>query len=624
MNPKISFFFVIIIALMLFQGVVFAQSSGNDINNDINKIEADLYQNPTQGKKDLLLLLEQNPSAPDSIKGYIYLKLATAFGMLNQLDSGLWAANHSIDFYNHQIEKANALKIKAILYRFKGEYQLAEAAIKEGLLLNDSIWQNPPFKATLLQEYASLNNDQNKFFSATQLYLKALETVNAPDYKDLNLIFNRLKIQVNLAEAYSQSGNHDFAIRLFHEVMPKLDSIKDYDGYIRAGYRLAESYIKTNQCDLAEKLANKLLPMTEALKNEELKSYIILISGISRSHQEKYGEAIPFYRQSFGLMEKNQSAFILDCAIPYLTALRNTNGREEAHKIIHSQLVQTALTSAMKSTLLNFKKVAVHFIWNELSPTQLNAYYQDILKLSDTVTSESQKQQAWDLQAKYQFDEQEKNTKALTRENELLRSREDYKHKQIFLIIIIASLLITIILLFTLRIRQRSLTQAKELEVQKKEVEIHKQQTEWAVREKNYRDQLLEQQKDVLTQTLADSEELKAKMIQLVEEQGIERRKELVEQFEKSNEEKTGLEKLLVQFNNIHPSFNSELLKSYPKLSQSDLQFCILYRMNISTKDIALLLRIEPRSIYAKKYRIMEKMGLGKEDDFDTIVFMES
>lgn len=624
MNTKVRFPFITIIGLMLFQTVIFGQSSDKEMTNNINKIESYLFQNPTQGKTDFLLLLQKNPSAPDSTKGYIYLKLATAFGMINELDSGLWAANHSIDFFKHHMEKANALKIKAILYRIKGEYPPAEAALKEALSMNDSIWKNQPLKATLLQEYASLNNDQNKFYSATQLYLKALETIDAPGYNDPNLTFNRLKIQVNLAEAYSQSGNHDFAIRLFHEVLPKLDSIKDYDGYVRAGYHLADSYIKTNQCALAEKLANKLLPMTESLKNEELKSYIILIMGMSRAHQQKYSEAIPYYRQGFELMKKNQSAFILDCAIPYLTALKYTNGYEEGHEIIKNQLVQTALTSAMKSTLLNFKKVAVNFISNELSPTQLNAYYEDVLKLQDTVNSESQKQQALELQAKYQFEEQDKTAKLLTRENELLHKSEDYKRKQIYLIILIAFLLITTILLLTLRIRQRSLLQAQELEVKKKEVEIHKQQTEWAIQEKNYRDQLLEQQKIVLTQTLSDSEELKIKMNQMVEEQGLERRKEMLEQFEKTKEEKIGLDKLLVQFNNIHPSFNAALLKTYPKLSQSDLQFCILYRMNMSTKDIASLLHVEPRSIYAKKYRIMEKMGLGKEDDFDKIIFDRS
>ena len=623
MNPKIAFPFIFI-TLMFLQTFVFAQSSVKEIKNNINKIESYIYQNPSKGKTDLLLLLEKYPAAPDSIKAYIYIKLTTAFGMINLLDSGLWAANLSINFFNDRMEKGHALKMKAILHRMKGEYQPAEAALKEGLLLNDSIWKNQQLKATLLQEYASLNIDQNKFYSATQLYLKALETVNTPDYKDPNLIYNRLKFQGNLAEAYSKSGNHNFAIRLFGEILPKLDSLKDYDGYIRSGYQLVESYIETNQYALADKLANKLLPMAEALKNEELKSYILLILGSSRSHQQKFGEAIPYYRQSFEIMEKNQSAFILDCAIPYLTALKSTNGNDEARRIINNQLVQTALASAVKSNLLNFKKVAVHFIWNDLTSTQLQTYYQDMLKLSDTVNSESQKQQALEIQAKYQFEEQEKNTKALTIENTFLRKSEDYKRKQIYLIIIIASLLITTILLSALRIRQRSLLQSKELEVKKKEIEIHLQQTEMAVKEKNYREQLLEQQKSLLTQTLADSEELKIKLNQLVEEQTIDRRKELLEQFVKLKEENFGLDKLLVQFNNIHPSFNSGLLKLYPKLTHADLQFCILHRMNMSTKDVASLLQIEPRSIYAKKYRIMEKMGLGKEDDFEKIIFEQA
>jgi tetratricopeptide (TPR) repeat protein/DNA-binding CsgD family transcriptional regulator len=620
MNPKIGLSFVIITCTIL-HGVVFAQSSVKEINNEISKIESYIYQNPTQGKTELLLLLKRNPSAPDSIKGLLYLKLATAFGMVNQLDSGLWAANESIKFYKQKKEQVHSLKIKAIIYRIKGEYPQAELAIKEGLLLNDSIWKNQPLKATLLQEYASLNVDINKFYSATQLYLNALETVDAPDYKDPNKVFNRLKIQVNLAEAYSQSGNHDFAIRQFQQVMPKLDSLKDYDGYVRSGYHLSKSLVETKQYSSADSLSDKLLAMTETLNNEELKSYIHLLKGDSRSHQLKYREAMPHYRKSFELMQKNKSPFILECATAYLTALKNTNGHEEGLKIVKNQLVQNALTYAKKSNLLNFKKVAVTFIWTELTANELHGYYQDILGLSDAVNSESQQIEARELQAKYQFEEQEKISQLLGRENALLRKSEDYKRKQIYLIITIASLLIATILLLALRIRHRSQIQARELEVQKKENEIQKQQTEWVMQENNYRDQLLEQQKTVLTQALADSEELKEKLNQMVEEQGLERRKEMLQQFEEAKEEKLGLDKLLVQFNNIHTGFIPNLHKSYPKLSQSDLQFCMLYRINMSTKDIASLLRIEPRSIYAKKYRIMEKMALGKEDDFDKIIF---
>ncbi len=621
MNLKIKILLVLINGLGLLHATVYAQNSVSEINSSIKKIESYLYQNPTLGKADLLSLLEKNPSAPDSSKGIIYLKLATAWGMINRLDSAIWAANQSIDLLNHKMEKVHAIKMKAILFRIKGEYQQAESAIKESLTLNDSIWKNQPLKATILQEYASLNLDQNKFYNATQLYLKALETMNAPDYKDPNGAFNRLKIQINLAEAYLQSGNPDYAINNFQKVLPKLDSLKDYDGYIRAGYHLAEAYIQTKQYGLAERLNNKLLSMAIELKNEELKSYIILTQGLSLSHQQKYGEGIPYYRKAFKLLEKNQSSYILECTIHYLTALKNTNGIEEGLKIIKNQSVKTAMNSSSKVTLLNYRKIAVNFIWKELTAAQLHAYYQDIVKLSDSVNKESQQQQALELQAKYQFEEQEKNTKTLAKENTMLRSSENYKRKQIYLIIIISTLLIVTILLLMARVRQRVLIQAQELEVQKKENELQKQQTSWALQEKNYRDQLLEQQKILLIQTLADSDELKIKLNQMVEEQELDRRKELMKQFEKTKEGKIDLDKLLVQFNYIHPAFTSSLLNTYPKLTQSDLQFCILYRMNISTKEIAILLNVEQRSIYAKKYRIAEKMELGKEEDFDKIIF---
>ncbi len=403
--------------------------------------------------------------------------------------------------------------------------------------------------------------------------------------------------------------------------MPKLDSLKDYEGYIRAGYQLAEYFIQTNQCKSSDSLVGILLPVARQLKNEELESYLILKLGISQSQQHNDQVALTYYRQAFTLMNKNHSAFILDGVIPYLTGLKNTGGSSEALSIMNTETVQTSLKGAKNEDLLNYKKIAIHFIWNRLSPAQLNEYYQDILRLSDTVKSEGQKQMTLELQSKYQFEQQEKNAQTLARENELLRKSEEYKRKQIYLIMLIAAFLFTSIVLFYLRVRQRSRIQAQELDMQKKENEIQKQQTAWAIQEKNYRDQMLEQQKIVLTQTLSDSDELKEKMRQLVEEKGMERRKELLEQFEKAKGDKMGLEKLLVHFNIIHPAFVSELHIAYPKLSQSDLQYCILYRMNISTKDIASLLHIEPRSIYAKKYRIMEKMALGKEDDFDKIIF---
>jgi DNA-binding CsgD family transcriptional regulator len=81
------------------------------------------------------------------------------------------------------------------------------------------------------------------------------------------------------------------------------------------------------------------------------------------------------------------------------------------------------------------------------------------------------------------------------------------------------------------------------------------------------------------------------------------------------------MESLLSQFNAVYPTFMSSLLKRYPVLSQSDLQFCTMIRMNLSTKEISSLFNIEQRSVYARKYRIMKKIGLNEDDNLESVLF---
>jgi len=118
-----------------------------------------------------------------------------------------------------------------------------------------------------------------------------------------------------------------------------------------------------------------------------------------------------------------------------------------------------------------------------------------------------------------------------------------------------------------------------------------------------------------------DAAELRAQLEQLVMEQQQDRRKELLDQFERTKEEKMGLGFMVSQFNALHPTFAAELIRNYPVLSTADIQFCTLCRMNLNTKEISTLLSIESRSVYVRKYRIIEKMGLSETDDFEKVLF---
>jgi DNA-binding NarL/FixJ family response regulator len=191
----------------------------------------------------------------------------------------------------------------------------------------------------------------------------------------------------------------------------------------------------------------------------------------------------------------------------------------------------------------------------------------------------------------------------------------------LYFTISIAALALTILGLLFLRLRQRSMEKDRALKSNQQELQFQKERREWAEKEKDLRDLLIHQQKAELMRSIEDAEELRNKLEQLVKEQQAERRQELLDQFEISKAEKRGMEFLLSQFNAAYPTFMSSLIKTYPKLSQSDVQFCTMFRMNLSTKEISSLFNIEQRSVYARKYRIMKKMGFGEDENFERLIF---
>ena len=51
----------------------------------------------------------------------------------------------------------------------------------------------------------------------------------------------------------------------------------------------------------------------------------------------------------------------------------------------------------------------------------------------------------------------------------------------------------------------------------------------------------------------------------------------------------------------------------HPKLTPNDLRLCAYLRLNLSSKEIAPLLNISPKSVEVKRYRLRKKMELPHE-----------
>ncbi|MDU1904357.1 MAG: tetratricopeptide repeat protein [Dysgonomonas sp.] len=73
----------------------------------------------------------------------------------------------------------------------------------------------------------------------------------------------------------------------------------------------------------------------------------------------------------------------------------------------------------------------------------------------------------------------------------------------------------------------------------------------------------------------------------------------------------------------VHPDFYKRLQeKANNKLTSLDLKYCRLIFLKFSSKEMADMLSVEPKTIRVTKYRLKQKLGLGKDDDLN--MFIES
>jgi hypothetical protein len=74
-------------------------------------------------------------------------------------------------------------------------------------------------------------------------------------------------------------------------------------------------------------------------------------------------------------------------------------------------------------------------------------------------------------------------------------------------------------------------------------------------------------------------------------------------------------ESFMFAFQNIFPQFSGKLLNINSDLQQSEIEFCALLKLKLTTKEIAQHTFIETRTVQNKKYRLRKKLEISANED---------
>ena len=98
--------------------------------------------------------------------------------------------------------------------------------------------------------------------------------------------------------------------------------------------------------------------------------------------------------------------------------------------------------------------------------------------------------------------------------------------------------------------------------------------------------------------------------------EGAERlSKKLIQSISRNKTMDRDWEEFSKYFGQVHADFFDKLKERHPKLTGGELRHCALVRMNLSLKESAEILGIDPNSVKVARYRIKKKMNIDESED---------
>lgn len=570
------------------------------------KKQEDAFRLIFENREKAIVLIDSLISEYEHVQTHVQGKNLSNKGVYyaiqNQLDSSIYYFEQAL----HITEKdhvfyPNLSNNLAIVYKKKGDYEQALDVLVEALNIAK---QQDNFEALgkLYSETASLYRSLNQYDLAIEYSLKSIE-VDEQNNGNQKFIYNKKQ---RLANLYSDLGNYAFAKDIYEEIIPYYNKTIFIDAKVSTYLNHAAALIELNDFDKAKDYLEKCEQIFRGFHNEELYAFYHLIYGNYHNENKNFIKAELFYKNALGNFNKHLDNYPKSLNT-YLTFLANNNRYED---IINYSTEFKALENFKNiglKDLIDYNFLMAKAYEKKGAFKKASTYYQSNYVLQDSLQKQVNFAVAKDLQAKYQ-------NEIISQNNIILKQRLNQERKIKSAIIAFGLLIAVILVLITLKSRNKTKYERKLNEALSHKIVLEKKLTK-------FKDDLIQEQKKELLSRALDANHLKNdfRKLKSSEETSMEVN-EKITSIENLISPEHQLQKIKFEFNRLYPNFKAKLKEKYPELSKSELLFLTLIKLNFSFKEMAVILNMSYKSVISKKYRISKKMKLRPKEDLYKII----
>jgi tetratricopeptide (TPR) repeat protein len=601
--------FILCLLLPFFvQGQRSALVTHDDVQGSFNLI----FSEPDSAYNVLMDLEGRSKLQPDSLHAIVLNNLGVYHAVQGKSQEAIKYFEQSLVQLDEGSERTvRTLNNLAIVYKNVGEYALAlkvlgnaeDAAIEKSS--NDLL-------GLVYGEYASVYKAMSYFDLSIEYLVKSIK------YWSRNSEANKQKIAVEkqkLAGLYLEINKLDEAILYFHQSRSSLAQASAPDAYYLVLLSLANAHFSTKQFDSAQFYldgAEGILAFNNPLWNT------FFWDSKARLYAElgDWPNAKKYYQQAYDEAKQNQLGRAVSTLTFFIGYAKQYQDFQTLRGLLRTEVEDTVFnqkhlpSSSLRDQMHLYETLSevTEFLGDDATALK---YARKKSAMADSISTQFNAIRVEEVHARYQ-------TELLRQEQTILQKtvKQEKLKNYIVLGAWISSLLLLVLgwrhYRFWRRNKQLELNRLQQInDLSQKDLE--KAQVIAKLKE----DLIAEKEQEIYDQTterIRLQEEINALEKIIKKEKnprltsGINRLKINTQSNWKSSIEK---------YKSMNMGLVANLSNPDLKLTRGDVEFSLLLSMRLQTKEIASILSISPSSVSTKKYRLIKKLKLNSDVDFD-------
>ena len=535
----------------------------------------------------------------------------------------LLEALNIIEELGSDAEIANALNLLGLTYMSEGKYLQADSAYQ----LAFSAFEKAGDELGTAKIYHNLGVVafyMNNMEESVSYYLQAIRVAD----KMGDQVFSAL-VTTNLGLVFSSQKDFGRAILYLRKALTKHNAIKDPKGKAKTLSGLGTAFFNQAKFDSSLVYHQKALELFNQIGDLSGKSEALSNIAEIFIEQKRFKEALPLLNQSDSLRRAFGNAYGIAINTKNFgkvyAGLGNFQKAEECFSEAFQQAENLAASWLMGEILLS-RSMHYESIGNFQKALE---DYKMRSVISEQIYSDERSRIIAELETRYKA---EKSRADLAiRESEILHLEEQSNRLLILVVSVILIALLGGLLAFqiynrnSMESKSRLLMAAKDLEIEKKQKELEESRREAAEKalvvseteqvqmksELDYKKRELTQLALYINQQNEILESLKNELGNVKTSDARKLERELEQRLNISKQR----ESFELNVDLMNEDFYHRLVSKYPQLSDNDRKLCAMVRLGLSSKEIASIVNISPKSVDMNRYRLRKKMDLEAEEE---------